>query len=69
MVFRVDDSTANLTEDETRRFARLVLEGDHKELKAFVDHELFEPVLISDLPDKANIVDCTWVRKWKTKHK
>ena len=69
VIFRVDDSTANLTEEEMRRFARLVLEADRKELKAFVTHEIFEPLLIDDLPDKANIVDCTWVREWKVKHK
>eukprot|EP00959_Pyramimonas_sp_CCMP1952_P286038 5981019-Pyramimonas_sp.AAC.1 len=51
-----------------RRFAKLVIEGDHKELKAFVTHAIFEPVLRDHLPDKANIVVCTWVRKWKVNH-
>ena len=68
-IYRVDDSTANLTEDDMRRYASLVIEGDRKELEQFIKFDVFEVVARAQLPPKANVVDCTWVRKWKVKGK
>ena len=67
-VFRVDDETANLSDEEMRKFASLVHEGDRKELAHFIDHHVFIPIKTSTLPSGTNLVDCVWIRKWKVKN-
>ena len=67
-VFKVDDTTALLTDDDLRRYPKLVDEADRKELKAFVSHKVFVAKYKRDLPRDANCVDCVWVRKWAKLH-
>ena len=64
-ILRVDDDTANLTEQELIDFSETVHIADFKELHQFVEHSVFEGMKRSDLPANSNIVDCVWVRKWK----
>ena len=64
-VFRVDESTATLTEDEALQYPHLVEEADHKEVAQFIHYKVFRCTHRKDLEEKPNIVDCIWVRKWK----
>ena len=66
-LFRVDDTTANLTDDELAKYATLVHEADYKELHQFIEHRVFVGVDKSSLPSDCNVVDCVWIRKWKIK--
>ncbi len=66
-IFRVDDSTALLTDDDLARYAQLVREADRRELEAFIDHKVFKVEPISSLSSNANLVDCVWIRKWAIK--
>ena len=70
-VFRVEQDTALIT-DDSPDFAyygrtlmrKLIKEADHRELRSFVEHKVFEPLHRSKLPKGTNLVDCVWVRKW-----
>ena len=64
-VFRVDESTATLTEDEALKYPLLVNEGDKKEVEQFVQYKVFKLQRWSELYKGANVVDCVWIRKWK----
>ena len=52
-----------LTEAEVREFDALVREADMREVKSFVDDEVFR----TDKRQNANVrpMDCLWIRKWK----
>ena len=63
-ILRVDEETAGLTDDDMRRYAKLVEDADHRELEQFIKHQVFEGVHRSKLRPGANVVDCIWVRKW-----
>ena len=65
-IFRVDDETANLTDDEMVKYGHLVHAADHKELKSFIDHNVFKT---TTRQPGDNVVDCVWIRKWKIKGK
>ena len=66
-VFRVDQSTAILTEQEMCEYSYLVHEADRVELEQFIKFKIFTTKLIQDLDNGSNIVDCVWVRKWAIK--
>eukprot|EP00974_Lingulodinium_polyedra_P032173 3099268-Lingulodinium_polyedra.AAC.1 len=68
-IFRVDDSTANLTDDELGKYSDLVYEADFLELKQFITFDVFTPERRCQLPKGSNVVDCVWIRKWKMKPK
>ena len=67
--FRVDDTTANLTDEDLVKYKDLVHAADHKELKQFVHYDVFRTETTDNLQHNDNIVDCVWVRKWKVLHK
>ena len=63
-LYRVDDDTRNLTDDDMRRYSAQVLAADRKELHQFVKNKVFKKMHKSRSPAGANVVDCIWVRKW-----
>ena len=60
-LFRADDATANLTEDELAKYTSLVHEAVHKELHQFIERKVFVGVDTSSLPSDCNVVDCAWI--------
>ena len=68
-VFRIDQETGILTDSDYRNYSKLVLEADRRELSQFVEHKVFLPRLRSSIdfsnPANGNLVDCTWIRRWK----
>ena len=64
-VFRVDVDTDNLTAAEVETHVKEVKAADLKEVKSFVDHEVWQPVPLTQAG--RNVISCTWVRKWKRK--
>ena len=67
-IFRVDDDTSLLTEEDMAQYPHLIDQADHKELKAFIVHKVFKPTLRENLGSGANLVDCVWIRKWAIKY-
>ena len=45
---------------------KLVEEADKEEIKSFIHHKVFAHRYKSEV-GKANVLDATWVRKWKLK--
>ena len=68
-IFRVDDSTATLSEEEALKYPDLVEEADRKEVEQFVHYRVFQIEIKKSLGKGANIVDCIWIRKWKVQFK
>ena len=66
-ILKVDDETANLTDQELIDYAPAVHLADYKELHQFVERHVFAGIKRSSLPKNSNIVDCVWVRKWQQK--
>ena len=56
-------STYDITEDDFHNFPELIEAADRKEMEAFAQHEVFETCWASNVT--SNIVDGTWVRRWK----
>ena len=64
-VFRVESDTDNLSLNDLYNFDDDVFAADAAEVKQFVTHEVWQPVR---LENHSNIIDSTWVRKWKYKN-
>ena len=59
----MDTETDSLSSHDLSHHETAIVEADHKEIKTFVDHGVFKPVLRAH----HKVIDCTWVRKWKRK--
>ena len=64
-IFRVESDTDNLTVDDLYHYESEVFAADSAEVQQFIANEVWQP---TRLQDHSNIIDCTWVRKWKFKH-
>ena len=64
-VFRVDTDTGTVTDDDMRKFSKLILDADKKVLEQFISHEMFAVKPRSQLQRGDNVVDCIWIRRWK----
>ena len=64
-IFRVDDTSGMVTDEDMFKFAHLVEKADFKELEQFGGFKVFEPTHKDSVKLKANIVDGIWIRKWK----
>ncbi|CAE8712610.1 unnamed protein product [Polarella glacialis] len=64
--FRVDTDTDSLTEADLVKHWREVEAADRKELKQFLDQQIFKLRHINSLDtDEGSFVDAIWIRKWK----
>jgi hypothetical protein len=64
--FRVDSDTDSLTEADLVKHWREVEAADRKELKQFLDQQIFKLRHINSLDtDEGSFVDAIWIRKWK----
>ena len=64
-VFRVDDETGMLTDDDMKKYAHLVEAADHAELEQFITFNVFRAKARSEMKKGENVVDCIWLRRWK----
>ena len=64
-IYKVDDETDNLTEEECYPIWEQVEQADEDEIKQFVDTRSFEKVHRNALTSDVIIIDAVWVRKWK----
>eukprot|EP00435_Cladocopium_sp_Y103_P007263 s3374_g2.t1 len=64
-MYRVDEDTDVLTEEQLIKHWDAFEVSDRAELKQFVDEKVFRKVRLADLPDDVVLVDGTWVRKFK----
>jgi len=61
--FRVDKETDVLTAKDVSEFWPEVEKADLKEMKSFVEHKVFRPLLKMNCYDQ--VMDAIWVRRWK----
>ena len=64
-IFKVDDETDNITEEEAYDVWPQVEEADSAEIKQFVDTGSFNRAHKDFLDEDTVIIDAVWVRKWK----
>ena len=64
MIFRVDSDTDSLTMADLHHHDDKVRKADLKEIQQFIEHEVWSP---QPLAGSRNVIDCTWVRRWKYK--
>ncbi|CAE7420861.1 RE2 [Symbiodinium natans] len=64
-IYKVDEETDNLTEQECYDVWDQVDSADEAEIKQFVDTKCFSKIHVNALTDGMVVVDCVWVRKWK----
>jgi hypothetical protein len=64
-IYRVDEDTDVLNEDQVLENWPDFEESDKAELKQFVDEKVFQKVKLDELPEDVVLVDATWVRKYK----
>ena len=62
--YRVDIDTDNLSASDMQQFESEITASDRKEVKSFVDHEVWD---VAPVSEARNLISCTWVRKWKRK--
>ena len=63
-IFRVEADTDNLTWRDLYQHEKAVALADQEELQSFSTHEVWHPV---EIHNATNIIDATWIRKWKMK--
>ena len=64
-IYRVDQQTDTLTEEDVLQHWPLFETADREELRQFVDQNIFRKVWLGDLEEGTTVVDATWVRKFK----
>ena len=64
-MYRVDEVTDVLTEEQLLHHWDSFEVSDRSELKQFVDEGVFKKVRLDSLPKEVVLVDGTWVRKFK----
>ena len=63
-VFSNQQDSDAVTEEDMRKHFKEIEEADRKELQAFVTHKVFACRARVQM-ENGNIIDATWVRKWK----
>ena len=66
-IFRVEEDTDNLTWRDLYDHEHQVSLADYEELESFSTHEVWHPVELKGTPGSLNVIDATWIRKWKIK--
>ena len=64
-IYRVDEDTDVLDEQQVLENWPHFEESDRLEIKQFIDEKVFKKVKISELPEEVALVDAVWVRKYK----
>ena len=64
-IYKVDDETDNISEDEIYDIWQQVEEADAAEIKQFVETKSFSKSHRSFLDEDTVLIDAVWVRKWK----
>ena len=64
-IYRVDQQTDTLTEDDVLQHWPLFETADREELRQFYDQNIFKKIWLGDLEEGTTVVDATWVRKFK----
>ena len=58
-IYRVDEQTDTLTEDQVLRHWQQFDASDRKEIQQFVTEKVFEKIKLEEIPKDATVVDCT----------
>eukprot|EP00439_Symbiodinium_sp_Y106_P051007 s1424_g6.t1 len=64
-IYKLDDETDNILEDEVYTIWEQVEEADEAEIKQFVETDSFNKAHKDFLDDDTVIIGAVWVRKWK----
>ncbi|CAE7490455.1 ACBD6 [Symbiodinium pilosum] len=64
-IYKVDNDTDNIAEDEVYGIWPQVEQADSEEIKQFVDTGSFKKVRVSSISSDTVIIDSVWIRKWK----
>ena len=64
-VFKVDEETDNIDENEMYTIWPQVEKADAEEIRQFVDTGSFAKMHVNSVGDDTVIVDAVWIRKWK----
>eukprot|EP00971_Amphidinium_carterae_P349209 6490899-Amphidinium_carterae.1 len=59
-------SDSILSEDELRTHEDMVKEADLNEIRSFVTHKVWTPILWEEVDYDVKVMKCVWIRKWKT---
>ena len=60
-VFRVDEETNVLTEEDLQKHWHDFQASDEAEICQFIDEKAFSKLYVSKVTDEVVVVDCTWV--------